>query len=68
MRAPRYLPGVRNGAVANFDVALSGQKLQSTVKAAFDGTTATVNGTAGVALSSLINVAFVGNKLTLTAK
>ena len=64
----RISVNTRNGAVANFDVALNGQKLQSTVKAAIDGTTATVNGTAGVALSSLVDVSYVANKLTLTAK
>jgi flagellin-like hook-associated protein FlgL len=58
----------RNGSVANFTVALSGQKTQAAVKTAFNTATATVNGTAGVALSSLINVTFDGSDhLTLTA-
>ena len=65
----RVAVSTRNGAVANFDVALiAADDTQAEVISRFAATTSTVNGVAGTRLDSLVNVTFdAGDHLTLTA-
>ncbi|MDB5600998.1 MAG: hypothetical protein JWN71_3042 [Xanthobacteraceae bacterium] len=64
----RFSVTERNGTAANFDVSIAATDTsQAAVVAKINGTSATVNGSS-VAFSSLFDVSYVSNALTITAK